>query len=1121
AARQVTPEARLVEAATLWTGTDFLEIDRRIERLASLTASAGPLQSHVYFGVRRIGLQPSDFQRLIPQLESLAATASALAAYGAEIAAYFGLMPPKTLTGLRELVATLRIISGLPQGYENMAAMVVASGCHSRVKEVAALGARWQQHRAPYLQIFHASAWNVPVTELRAAIANGTRFHLARFGTSYREAGRLLASLLSVPLPRRPAERLALANVLLTSQKLRNALSVEASFLTNLFGDKWRDDTIDFTLLHAVAQIIEILAQANPQLDLDRVIAMARARSAKTHAHELETRVNEAGAAMSHIAEALDVDMMAVCGTTSIESIDLDFIGEITTRWSHNHARFEEWGRLAAADAKAREIGPLALVDPLASGALSPIRAREELAAAFAEASWKKALAINPILAHFDGIEHEKIIELFKELEMKRRESVVETIRARHQAAIPRGALGAMGVIRGEIGRRRSHMPLRQLMKAGGDAIQKIKPVFLMSPLSVAQYLPPGSVSFDLLVIDEASQLRPEDALGLIARCRQIVGVGDKKQLPPTSFFDRMIADEIDSCEEDETGSERRTGLAPVTDLESILSLCEARGLETQMLRWHYRSRHPSLIEVSNAEFYRHLVMPPAPATERKDKGLILRRVTGAYDRGGSRTNAIEAEAIACAVAEHARLCPDMSLGIVTFSSVQRDLINDYLEMKRRDDSHLDAFLREGKGEETFVKNLENVQGDERDVILISVGYGPRQVGKPLDSMAFGPISAEGGERRLNVLFTRARVRCEIFVSFSSSEINLDRATGEGPRVLKRFLKFAETGLVEENRPSGEDFDSPFEATVAAAIEDFGYKVDKQVGSAGFKIDLAVRDPAMPGRYSLAVECDGATYHSALWARERDRLRQEVLEGLGWRFHRVWSTDWFYRREDQLAKLKAALEAARKAPPDGPCQLQSGAASPGAALPHPVEDLTPTSYRLAQCPVPAGVEIPAMPLARLGAIVQAVIEQEGPIHQDEIARRVASLFGKERVGARIGEAIARALAVQKEANSDLVMDGEFWFTTAQKAAPPVRDRSDAPASLRKPGKLAPIEIEAATRIIKRRHSELDEDALPGAVAKLLGLQATKSDLRMLASAIAGRADAVFLESRNTRRSNAS
>ena len=266
-----------------------------------------------------------------------------------------------------------------------------------------------------------------------------------------------------------------------------------------------------------------------------------------------------------------------------------------------------------------------------------------------------------------------------------------------------------------------------------------------------------------------------------------------------------------------------------------------------------------------------------------------MRRVPGAYDRGGKRTNLIEAEAVANAIASHAKTCTDLSLGIVTFSTAQRDAIEDLLEIKRRGDAALDDLLREGKAEDVFVKNLENVQGDERDVIFVSVGHGPRIAGARLDSMAFGPVSGDGGERRLNVLFTRARSRCEVFVSFAAGDIDLDRSKGEGSRVLKRFLQYAEFGVLEERASTSPDADLPFEEAVAAFIEGCGYKVDKQVGSAGFKIDLGVRHPDQPGRYILAVECDGATYHSGLWARERDRLRQEILESMGWRFFRIWS----------------------------------------------------------------------------------------------------------------------------------------------------------------------------------------------------------------------------------------
>ena len=420
------------------------------------------------------------------------------------------------------------------------------------------------------------------------------------------------------------------------------------------------------------------------------------------------------------------------------------------------------------------------------------------------------------------------------------------------------------------------------------------------------------------------------------------------------------------------------------------------------MLRWHYRSRHPSLIEVSNAEFYKRLIMPPAPSTGRANEGLVLRRVAGAYDRGGKRTNLIEAEAVAAAVADHAKTNPLLSLGVVTFSSAQRDAITDLLEFKRRTNDSLDALLREGKAEDVFVKNLENVQGDERDVILVSVAYGPRSAGGRLDSMGFGPVSAEGGERRLNVLFTRARSRCEVFASFAAGDIDLDRAKGEGARVLKRFLQYAETGVLEERVSTSDDADSPFEEVVATVVDGLGYKVDKQVGSAGFRIDLAVRHPDQPGRYMLAIECDGATYHSALWARERDRLRQEILENMGWRFHRIWSTDWFYRRGEAVQKLSAALEAATAAVvalrPASDAGSTSGLASDHPAPIPPTHGPQIPAYRLAEFATPRGVEPHQMAVSGMVNITNAIVEIEGPVHQDEVARRVTALFGKARTG---------------------------------------------------------------------------------------------------------------------------
>ena len=470
---------------------------------------------------------------------------------------------------------------------------------------------------------------------------------------------------------------------------------------------------------------------------------------------------------------------------------------------------------------------------------------------------------------------------------------------------LPAGSdYGSVGIIRGEIRKKRRHKPIRRLLTDAGHAVQAIKPVFMMSPISIAQFIEPGVLEFDLLVIDEASQVRPVEAFGAVMRSRQSVVVGDNSQLPPTSFFDRMSgSDDVEPDEDDYTTS--------AADVESILDLCVARNFPQRMLQWHYRSRHHSLIAVSNREFYQdRLFVIPSAERDPGNRGLQFRHIAnGVFDRGKSRTNRQEAKAVAEAMLEHARRFPRLSLGVGTFSVAQRDAILDELELLRRNHHETEDFFSLTYAEPWFVKNLENIQGDERDVILISVGYGFDSAG--YFSMNFGPLNREGGERRLNVLISRARERCVVFSSIKADNVDLRRTSAIGVKSLKTFLHFAETGQLETAEITGRYVDSNFEIDVADAIRSLGYEVDQQVGMAGFFIDLAVVDPDCPGRYIIGVECDGATYHSARWARDRDRLRQAVLENHGWTLHRIWSTDWFQSRNDQLKKLAAAIEDQR------------------------------------------------------------------------------------------------------------------------------------------------------------------------------------------------------------------
>ena len=421
-----------------------------------------------------------------------------------------------------------------------------------------------------------------------------------------------------------------------------------------------------------------------------------------------------------------------------------------------------------------------------------------------------------------------------------------------------------------------------------------MKPCLMMSPLSIATFLPPGQFSFDLVVMDEASQITPADAIGAIARANQCVIVGDPQQLPPTSFWKRFE----DLSEEDDEEE--------ATDTESILDQALGVFRPPRELRWHYRSRHESLIAFSNKHFYNNgLTVFPSWIEDDEHYGVRLVNVDGLY---ADRHNPTEAKAIAEWAVEFMRSRPNKSMGIVAVNQLQRDLIYDEMERRFGQEGVAEDYRSQWENTLTpfFVKNLENVQGDERDVIAISTVYGPNADGRVLQN--FGPISRRNGYRRLNVLFTRARDQVVLFSSLRPENIDIRGTTGRGPRILKNYLDYALTGRLDHGQQTTRPPDSDFEVAVANRLQSHGYEVVAHVGVSGFYIDLAVRHPEFPGILLLGVECDGATYHSAKSARDRDRLREEVLFGLGWKLYRVWSTDWFRDPQGETEKLCAYIE---------------------------------------------------------------------------------------------------------------------------------------------------------------------------------------------------------------------
>jgi very-short-patch-repair endonuclease len=453
-----------------------------------------------------------------------------------------------------------------------------------------------------------------------------------------------------------------------------------------------------------------------------------------------------------------------------------------------------------------------------------------------------------------------------------------------------------MALIENEISKKQRFISVRDLTQRAGRALLELKPCWMMSPLAVAQYVPKGSIQFDLCIIDEASQMPPESAIGALLRCGQTMVVGDTNQLPPSSFFKSLIDDE--EADEDETVLN-----------ESILEMAKSTFRPARRLRWHYRSRHSGLIKFSNRLVYKDdLIVFPSATESMSRMGIDFRPVAGRYKAG---TNPIEARAMVDATLEFMESDPNRSLGIVTLNQKQRDLISEELEYELGSNSqavkYIEAWKERNDGlEEFFIKNLENVQGDERDVIFIGTVYGPEEPGARV-MQRFGPINGLAGKRRLNVLFTRAREKIVTFSSMTASDIIAEEHTNPGAYMLRRWLEYSASGLLESGERTEREPDSDFELFVIDQIRSMGCEPVPQVGVAGYFVDIGVRHPEWPHGFVLGVECDGASYHSAKSARDRDRLRQEVLEELGWRLHRVWSTDWFNNPRREAERLRGVI----------------------------------------------------------------------------------------------------------------------------------------------------------------------------------------------------------------------
>ena len=755
--------------------------------------------------------------------------------------------------------------------------------------------------------------------------------------------------------------------------------------------------------------------------------------------------------------------------------------------------------------------------------------------------SWwlNKTLDEEPVLCAFSAADHERKIADFKAADTRFQELTKKYIVAKlsgqvpHATAVAPGVDSEMGYLRREIQKQRKHAPIRQLVRSLPTLLPRLKPCLLMSPLSVAQYLPVDHAPFDVVIFDEASQIPVWDAVGAIARGRQFVCVGDPKQLPPTNFFQRVDGGDDDGVEEG------------IEDLESILDECLGIGLPSLGLNWHYRSRHESLITFSNVTYYENrLISFPSPTTE--DRAVRLEQVNGIYDRGKSRTNPIEAEAVVAAIERH-YLGPESqkySLGVITFNRDQQKRIENLLDARRRASRPLDEVLAASRQEPLFIKNLENVQGDERDIIYFSITYGADQAGKV--ALNFGPINKQGGHRRLNVAVSRARQRVVVFSSLQPDKIDLARVQAPGPRDLRNYLQFAIQGpraLITQSFPTGREPDSPFEQQVIARLREKGWDVHPQVGAAGYRIDIGVVDPRAPGRYVLGIECDGRSYHSGATARDRDRLRQILLEDLGWTLHRVWSTDWWRNPERCLKVILDRLEAlvvADTKPDDVAEKDRAVCEDEAASLTEVREALArPAAYASHAATYPdtafASVAPAASPTPPVYCVAQitggeprmfyeessrhvlrdqilTVVNREGPVADFVVFRRVARAWGLSRTGNRIEDRLRSLVPsiIRK------TREGEDAFYWPQDTVPEewagYRVVDDTEESRRPLSEIALEEIGNLAIFLLSQHGSTSVSELARSVCRLwyIARTTTEAEARVAKALTWGRAQALIV-----------
>ncbi len=857
-------------------------------------------------------------------------------------------------------------------------------------------------------------------------------------------------------------------------KQLNAMISAADPAVTKYFGESWRGDNTAFAKLKeavpASFEIREMMLDAAPEFR-SAVIAHSSDPAAKNAINEAELRYIDLSGVCERMSKEFSADVLSVCGGA-------DLFGSIAAEARGYNANAETLRDRVVLENSIRKLNGLGLknvAEGYRGGKLDETAIKPALTAAVCKSVISRAVTEEPLLKAFQGAEFDRTVNKYRNFSARFEELTIEELVARLSAKVPDTSTGKtansseLAILQKAIKSGCRGMSIRKLFDSIPNLLGRLCPCMLMSPISAAQYIDPSYPKFDLVVFDEASQLPTSEAVGAIARGENVVVVGDPKQLPPTSFFT------TDHTDEEHIDKE---------DLESVLDDCLALAMPQKHLLWHYRSRHESLISYSNSRFYDNSLRT-FPSPDDLVSKVTWVHVDGFYDKGGSKQNRAEAEAVTAEIVR--RLSdPELrkdSIGVVTFNIIQQILIDDMLADELRKNPELEQFANE-MYEPILVKNLENVQGDERDVILFSIGYGPDKDGRV--SMNFGPVNQDGGWRRLNVAISRARKEMIVFSTIRPEQIDTARSRSEGVAGLRGFLDFAAKGNsalpVRKSVNAEKKDNAAFADTVAEALAGLGYSVKRGIGQSDYKIDIGIVNPDSEGTYLLGIMCESRSNFELTNARDRNIVQPSVLLGLGWKILNVHILDWLDNDRKELNRLKEEIDSTLAAYRSGDSIVEDTAPAKREITfekEAPAESDAPKVY-VPYIPETAGEPeyyYDSSSNTQIKRIIGEIVEAEAPVSRNTLLHRVLGAFGITKMSAKAETRFAEvfdSLDLKKTSRGELV----FVWKNSQEPADYTEFRGTADGGeKRKLDDVATEEIAGAVVDILRTAISLDRAEL--------------------------------------------